>query len=56
MKRIINRKRAEYAFDKFLKMKIPHSKMDNLHYFQLKMQSFLRLEDLFVDDSQILLR
>ena len=56
MKRIINRKRAEYALDKFLKMKITHSKMDNLHYFELKMQSFLRLEDLSVDDSQVILK
>ena len=56
MKRIINRKRAEYALDKFLKMKITHSKMDNLHYFELKMQSCLQLEDLSVDDSQVILK
>ena len=55
IKRIINRKRKEYALDKFLKMKAPHSKMDNLYYLELKLQSFLHLEEISVEESKMIL-
>ena len=36
----VKNKVRQAAFNYLKQMKVKHSKMDNLHYFELKMQSF----------------
>ena len=55
-KTMVNKKTKEYALDKFITMKIPHSKLDNLFYHELKIQAFLELKNLTVEDSKIVLQ
>ena len=54
-KKMVTRKTKDYALEKFKNMKMPHSKMDNLHYTELKLQSFLELKELSVEESKTIL-
>lgn len=45
----------EYALEKFLKIKIKHSKMDNLSYYELKMQDYLKLDQFTVEENKLIL-
>ena len=53
---MIKIKCKEFAFQKFSNMKNSHSKMKNLVYSELRLQSYLTLEDLTVDESKLLLK
>ena len=55
MKTLVNKKRREYGLKKFLTMKSPHSKMDNLIYNDLKLQNYLKCDELTVEESKIIL-
>ena len=52
---LIDKKCKEFAFDKFCNLKVSHSKLDNLNYYELKLQTYLRLSELSVEESKALL-
>ena len=54
-KRQVKQKCKEYAANKFNLKKNTHSKMANLHYSELKLQGYLELEEISVENSKILL-
>ena len=56
LKNLIRKQCKEYALEKFLNMKKKHSKLDNLEYQEPKIQSYLELNNMNVEDSKILLR
>ena len=49
-------KSNEYALDYLLKMKQKHSKMRNLQYEELKIQNYLKNENITVKEAQNLFR
>ena len=55
VKKLVNKKSMEYALEKFLKIKIKHSKMDNLSYYELKMQDYLKLDQFTVEENKLIL-
>ena len=54
-KRIMDKKCKQFALDKFNELKSLHSKMKNLHYDDLKLQKYLKLKELTVEESKHLL-
>ena len=42
----------EYSLEKFRKLKLSHSKMKNLYYPELNLQSYLKLNELNVDTAR----
>ena len=55
-KRLVKKKSNEYALDYLLKMKLKHSKMDNLQYEELKIQNYLKDESITVKEAQTLFK
>ena len=55
-KRLVKKKSNEYALDYLLKMKQKHSKMDNLQYEELKIQNYLKDENITVKEAQNLFK
>ena len=49
-------KTKEYTLDQLLKLKIKHTKMDNLMYTELKMQNYLKSDNISVQEAQNLFR
>ena len=49
-------KTKEYTLDHLLNLKAKHSKMDNLMYTELKMQNYLKSENITVQEAQNLFR
>ena len=54
-KAAINKKAKEYALDKFNDIKMSHSKMENLFYYEMKLQEYLKLSELSVDESKVII-
>ena len=54
-KKIIDKKSKELASDKFIKFRASHSKMKNLQYDELKLQKYLKLSELTVEEIKHLL-
>ena len=55
-KRLVKIKTKEYALDYLLKLKGKHSKMSNLHYSELKIQNYLKNENISIKEAQNLFR
>ena len=55
-KRLLRIKTKQYAFSYLLYLKQNHSKMDNLHYGELKIQNYLKKENISVKEAQNLFR
>ena len=55
-KRLIKIKSKEYALEYLLKLKEKHSKMENLHYHELKMQKYLKDGKITVKEAQNLFK
>ena len=55
-KRFLKKKTKEVALDYLLKLKEGHSKMSNLNYTDLKMQSYLRNSNINVSEAQNVFR
>ena len=51
----INKTAKEYSLEKFRKLKLSHSKMKNLYYPELNLQSYLKLNELNVDECKTIL-
>ena len=54
-KAAINRKTKDYVLDKFNDIKMSHSKMENLFYYEMKLQEYLKLSELSVDESKLII-
>lgn len=54
-KDLVRKKCKDYALEKFLKLKTKHSKLDNLEYKEIRLQNYLELKDIDVEDSKILI-
>ena len=52
---MVNKKIKEYALKKVLTMKSPHCKMYNVIYNDLKLQNYLKCDELTVEESKIIL-
>ena len=55
-KRIVKIKTKEYTLDYLLELKESHSKMDNLNYPKLKLQSYLKDSKITVEEAKNLYR
>jgi hypothetical protein len=55
-KRLVKIKMKEFTLDYLLEIKQRHSKMDNLHYAELKMQNYLTDDDISVKEAKNLFR
>ena len=51
----INKMTEEYSLEKIRKLKLSHSKMKNLYYPELNLQSYLKLNELNVDECKTIL-
>ena len=54
-KRMVHLKCKEYAMEKFRTLKMSHSKMKNLFYSELELKQYLKLKNVNVEESKILL-
>ena len=54
--RVLKIKTKEYTLDLLLNLKAKHSKMDNLMYTELKMQNYLKSENITEQEAQNLFR
>ena len=54
-KRMVNIKCKEYALEKFRKLKMSHSKLNNLCYTELELRKYLTLNKVNVEESKIIL-
>ena len=54
-KAAFNRKTKDYVLDKFNDIKMSHSKMENLFYYEMKLQEYLKLAELSVDESKLII-
>jgi hypothetical protein len=54
-KAAINTKTKENVFDKFNDIKMSHSKMEKLFYYEMKLQEYLKLSELSVDESKLII-
>ena len=55
-KNLVRRKAREYEFGELMKMKQPHTKLDDLRYTKLEMQSYLKLENMHTFGAQTLFK
>ena len=54
--RLVKKRGKEFAFKEFIQKKTAHSKLDNLYYHELNIQSYLRCQDITVTQAKILLK
>ena len=54
--RLVKKKGREFALNQFNEKKISHTKLDNLCYPELKLQSYLERQDITVKQAKILLK
>ena len=54
--RLVKKQGKEFAFKEFIQKKTANSKLDNLYYHELKIQSYLRCQDITVTRAKILLK
>ena len=55
-KKLIKIKSKEYAMDYLLELKSRHTKMENLHYIELKLQDYLNNSEISVQEAKNLYR
>ena len=55
-KKLIKIKSKEYAMDYLLELKSRHTKMENLHYIELKLQDYLNTSEISVQEAKKLYR
>ena len=51
-KRLVKIKTKEYALNHLLNLKLEHSKLDNLMYTELKLQKYLKSDDIPVHEAK----
>ena len=51
-KKLVKMKSKEYALEYLLKLKTKHTKMENLEYVELKLQSYLRTKEITVQEAK----
>ena len=55
-KNLVRKKAYEYEYMELMKTKQKHSKLENLQYTKLEIQSYLKLENLNTNEAQILFK
>ena len=55
IKRMVDKASTKFALTKFNNMKSSHSKLQNVHYDVIQLQKYLKLKELTVDESKMLL-
>ena len=51
-KSLIKQKIKKHAFEYLLKKKVKHSKMDDIHYKNFELQSYLKTQIIYPKDAQ----
>ena len=54
--RLVKKRGKEFAFQEFIQKKAAHTKLDNLYYRELSLQSYLRCQNITVTQAKILLK